>query len=117
MFFRKSGVLLSVVSILSAAVSCGPSAYLLDIETRQPSASGINLIGKTVSVVYADKGESEDSLFSAAMSSAFASVLEDDQETVLSVRVDLPGKVCGLLPHCRGKYFCFSVKNPFAKCG
>ena len=25
-----------------------------------------------------------------------ASVLEDDQETVLSVRVDLPGKVCGL---------------------
>ena len=78
MFFRKSGVLLSVVSILSAAVSCGPSAYLLDIETRQPSASGINLIGKTVSVVYADKGESEDSLFSAAMSSAFASVLEDD---------------------------------------
>ena len=66
--------------LLSATVffSCGPSAYLLDIETRQPSAAGVDLVGKSISVVYLDSGAEEDSLFAAGISSAFADVLDEN---------------------------------------
>lgn len=65
-------------AMLGTVISCGPSAYLLDIETRQPSAAGVELIGKTISVVYLDDGVAEDSLFVAGMSSAFVSRLEKE---------------------------------------
>ena len=37
-------------AFLASAVSCGPSAYTLSVETSQPSVSGVNLAGKTVAV-------------------------------------------------------------------
>ena len=65
-------------AFLASAVSCGPSAYTLSVETSQPSVSGVNLAGKTVSVVYMDSGQEPDSLFAAAMASAFVSELENE---------------------------------------
>ena len=65
-------------AILSLAVSCGPSVYTLGIETSQPSVSGVNLAGKTVSVIYMDNGQEPDSLFSAAMATAFVEELENE---------------------------------------
>lgn len=65
-------------AMLGTVISCGPSAYLLDIETRQPSVTGVELIGKTISVVYLDDGVPADSLFAAGMSSAFVSRLEKE---------------------------------------
>lgn len=76
------GAFAAVPAVLAAAfclfTSCGPSAYLLDIETRQPSAAGVDLVGKTISVVYLDDGTAEDSLFAANMSSSFVSRLEKE---------------------------------------
>ncbi len=70
---------LALAGTVSFAVSsCGPSAYVLEIETRQPSMSGVDLVGKTISVVYLDNGDSADSLFAAEYSAAFASRLEED---------------------------------------
>ena len=69
----------SLMAVMTfAAVSCGPSAYTLSIETSRPSASGVDLAGKTVSVVYMDNGQEPDSLFAASMASAFVMELEDD---------------------------------------
>ncbi len=65
-------------ALLFLSVSCGPSAYLLDVEMRRPSAAGVDIIGKAVSVVYMDNGIETDSIFAASMSSAFASRLEQD---------------------------------------
>lgn len=69
----------SLMAVMTfVAVSCGPSAYTLSIETSRPSASGVDLAGKTVSVVYMDNGQEPDSLFAASMASAFVMELEDD---------------------------------------
>ena len=68
----------AVAALMFLAAGCGPSAYLLDVEMRRPSASGVDLIGKTVSVAYLDSGSETDSLFASAMSSAFISSLESD---------------------------------------
>ena len=76
-----SNVLFSAAALVWAAVSvmsCGPSAYVLDIETSHPSASGISLEGKSVSVVYLADRQDADSAFAADMASAFVSRLEDD---------------------------------------
>ena len=60
-------------------VSCGPTTfYILDVETSRPSVSGVDLVGKSVSVVYVNGGDRADSLFSAELSSAFVSTLESD---------------------------------------
>ena len=66
------------VAAVAALTSCGPSVYVLDIETRQPSLAGVDLAGRTVSVVYTDSGNPADSVFSAEFASAFVSELESD---------------------------------------
>lgn len=63
---------------MALAVSCGPSAYTISVETSRPSASGVDLAGKTVSVVYLDSGAEPDSLFAASMASSFVSELEKE---------------------------------------
>lgn len=75
---RIYSVILAVFPVLLAAVSCGPSAYVLGVETSRPSLSGVDLSGKTLSVVYLDDGQSADSLFAACMASSFVASLEDE---------------------------------------
>ena len=58
--------------------SCGPTAYLLDIETSHPSEAGVDLAGKTISAVYLDNGDVGDSLFSAALATSFVTRMEKD---------------------------------------
>lgn len=65
-------------SALSVLTSCGPSTYALDVELRQPSASGLDLGGKAISVVFLDNGVSEDSLFSATFSQSFAERMDKE---------------------------------------
>jgi hypothetical protein len=67
--------------ILVAALSlaaCSPQVYPLHLEVRQPSASGLTLVGKTASIVYMDGSNTVDSLFDRHAASALARALEAD---------------------------------------
>jgi hypothetical protein len=73
----KRIALVSLLAALSlAAVSCGPSAYTMRMDTRYPSASGIDFTGKNISVVFLDNGK--DSLFNCTVADRLASDLESD---------------------------------------
>lgn len=69
-------VMTTVLCMSFLTVACGPTAYTIDVEARQPSKSGLDLTGKTMSVVFLDNGISEDSLFIASMSESFANSLD-----------------------------------------
>ena len=67
------------VAALSLAVSCGPASYRFVMERSEPSESGFNLSGKSISVVYAYPGEPfADSLLAAEISQGFVSEMEGD---------------------------------------
>ena len=71
--------LLSLLSFpVMAAVSCGPSVYTVDVELRTPSSSGMDLSGKSMSVVFVDNSSKEDSLFAANVAQSFAAALDQD---------------------------------------
>lgn len=63
---------------LLSLVSCGPQAFLMDVEMRHPSKSGLDLARKSMAVVYLDNGSPADSAFNGAMASSFARSLEKD---------------------------------------
>ena len=58
--------------------SCGPLSYTVGVELRQPSRSGLELSGKTLSVAYLDDGNPLDSTFIASVSEGFAQRLESE---------------------------------------
>ena len=72
---RISFLLLAICLAFSA---CGPSRYVMDLEMRTVSKSGVDLNGKLISVVYLDDGRPENTAFSRGMASGFASSLEKD---------------------------------------
>lgn len=73
---KRISILLAL--LLGALVSCGPQAFVMDVEMRQPSKSGLDLARKTMAVVYLDNGTPADSAFNGAMASAFARSMEKD---------------------------------------
>ena len=46
-----------VILTVLAVVSCGPSRHAVQVEMRYPSKSGLDLSGKTVSVVYLENDD------------------------------------------------------------
>lgn len=76
MNMKKFSILASVVALSTLLVSCGPTAYLTQVQTRQPSSTGLDLGGKSMSVVFVY--DQTDSLFNNALADAFASGLEAD---------------------------------------
>ena len=65
--------------ILAAALvasACSPQVYPLQMAVRQPSASGLTLVGKNASIVYMDGATATDSLFDRHVASALARSLE-----------------------------------------
>ena len=76
--------------LLAAVVSCGPSRHSIHVEMRHPSKAGIDLSGKTVSVVYMENRDSVSAEFNGYMADGFAYALE--QEYGIQVpEEDLPG--------------------------
>lgn len=63
---------------LAAFAACGPTTFMMDVEMRGPSKSGLMLGNKMISVVYLDNGDRADSLLLASMAEGFASELEKD---------------------------------------
>lgn len=58
--------------------SCSPSAYILNLESRGPSTSGIDLSGKSLAVVYLESQDGSDSMFNNRVSDALAYSIEED---------------------------------------
>ena len=65
----------------SAAVSCGPSRHVVQVEMRYPSQAGIDLAGKNVSVVYLENKDKAASEFNSYMPDGFAYALEEEYGT------------------------------------
>lgn len=66
--------------ILAAALmaaACSPRVYPLQMVVRQPSTSGLTLVGKNAAIVYMDGANTTDSLFDRHVASALARSLED----------------------------------------
>jgi hypothetical protein len=61
-----------------ALVSCSPSAYVLNLESRRPSESGLDLAGKSLSVIYLESSDGRDSLFNNRAADALAYGLEGE---------------------------------------
>lgn len=76
--FRSIITFIALASLLMLPVSCGPTAYVFDVELRQPSASGLDLGGKSMSVVFMDNGSAEDSLFMGTLAGSFADGLDEE---------------------------------------
>jgi len=68
--------LISIAVAAIALIACAPQAYVLDIDMRKPSSSGVNLDNKTMAIVYLENGSSRDSLFNNCFADGFAQGLE-----------------------------------------
>lgn len=68
--------LCAVVGIMLGVASCGPAAFVMNIDMRQPSKSGMNLAGKSVAVAYLE--DARDTAFSKAVAEGFAGALEKE---------------------------------------
>ena len=77
MHMEKSLSLLALVLGLAFA-SCSPSAYVLNLESRSPSESGLDLAGKSLSVIYLESPDGRDSLFNNRAADALAYGLENE---------------------------------------
>ena len=75
--------LLKVLVVIAAfvAVSCGPSRHSIHVEMRYPSKAGIELAGKTVSVVFLENQDDTATEFSNSMADGFAYALEEEYGT------------------------------------
>ena len=69
------------LALTLVAVSCGPSRHAIHLEMRYPSKSGLDLAGKTVSVVCLENDNEQGNQFNEGMADAFAYTLENDYGT------------------------------------
>ena len=76
----KSRFLHIALLALLAAVSCGPSRYMIDVEMRYKSKAGVDLTGKNVAVVYETASEYPYSAFVESLADGFAWNLEADYQ-------------------------------------
>jgi len=67
--------------LLLALCSCGPSRHAVQVEMRYPSKAGIDLVGKTVSIVYLQNKDDAAAQFNANMADGFAYALENEYGT------------------------------------
>ena len=78
MMHMEKSLSLLVLALGMALVSCSPSAYVLDLESRRPSESGLDLAGKSLSVIYLESSDGRDSLFNNRAADALAYGLEGE---------------------------------------
>jgi len=66
----------SAICLLQTA--CGPSRYTMHLDMRQPSRAGIDLAGKSVSVVFLENGTLLQDAFLSGMAEGFAASIENE---------------------------------------
>jgi hypothetical protein len=86
---RVSSLSFLALALFGAAlVACAPSAYVMQLESRKPSESGLDLAGKSMSLIYLESPDGRDSLFNNRAADALAYGLETeffDGEEAVSV--------------------------------
>lgn len=88
--------------VLTLAVSCGPIRYVMNVEMRHPSKSGLDLAGKSLSVAYLEAENAYGRSMMEGVVRGFASTLETDygkEEGEISVYSIKP--VSGSVYTCR----------------
>ena len=70
--------LLTILAVSLAITSCGPSSYLMLLDKRQTSPSGLDLAGKSIALVYLESESGVDSLFNNRLSDLLALGLEEE---------------------------------------
>ena len=78
MMNMKNKLYLPVLALGLSLVSCSPSAYVLNLESPKPSESGLDLAGKSLSVIYLESKDGRDSLFNNRVADALAYGLEGE---------------------------------------
>jgi len=78
MMHMEKSLSLLALALGMALVSCSPSAYVLNLESRRPSESGLDLAGKSLSVIYLESSDGRDSLFNNRAADALAYGLEGE---------------------------------------
>ena len=73
--------ILTVIAAAALMTACGPSRHSVHVEMRHPSKAGVDLAGKTVSVVYLENDNQTASAFVEGMADGFAYALEQDYAT------------------------------------
>lgn len=75
----KRVVLLPMVATtLLMLASCSPQTYQLSVESRYPSASGLDIGDKSVSIVYLEDGSKRDSIVCSNIADGLAQGLESE---------------------------------------
>lgn len=68
---------ISLILWLLCLVACGPSVYTMDVDMRNPSASGYDFTGRSIGIVYVHGAVPGDSTIAASVADHLASGLED----------------------------------------
>lgn len=75
-------IIIPLICLAMASLSsCGPGRHALHVEMRHPSKSGIELAGKTLSVIYLENDDPASDFFNEGMADGFAYALEQDYGT------------------------------------
>lgn len=73
----KRGVFFAVLAAAAALCSCAPVSYVMELEQRSPSSSGLDLSGKSMSLIYLESENGCDSLFNNRLADILSFSLED----------------------------------------
>ena len=73
----KRSSIFSLAALVLTLCACGPEIFTMNLETRQPSISGLDLGGKSISVVYLDEA-GKDTVFNKSLATGFAQTLEKE---------------------------------------
>lgn len=73
----KRGVLIAVAAAVAALCSCSPVSYVMELEHRSESSSGLDLSGKSISLIYLESENGCDSLFNNRLSDILSMSLEN----------------------------------------
>lgn len=71
----KTSSCIAAAALVLGIGACAPQTFVMSLETLQPSLSGMELAGKSISVAYVD---GRDSVFSKNLATGFAETIERD---------------------------------------
>lgn len=84
----KARIILVFAACVSLMMSCAPTRYMMEVETRHTPKSGVDLFGKNVSIIYGQNGNSnEDVVLESIAEGMSVSLGEKYQNTIGEVNL------------------------------
>ena len=75
---KKLTILATVVAAVAALSSCEPEVFSMLVDMRGVPSSGLDLAGRSISVVYMDDLSGKDTVFNKNIAQGFAKAIEQD---------------------------------------